>query len=212
MVVTVMVAEKSDPRGTAEPRRRRDAAATRQALLEAARQRFARDSYEAVSVRDIAADVDVNVALVYRYFGSKGGLFAVAAADSAMFGQLDVPAEELPDRMAELCASGAAGSLGLDDLLTVWRLIGESPDQEGPPEKVRDYAENTVVGPFATVAAGDDPRLRAELAAALLAGIRVLRWASPQGRLASAPPEQVVEYVRQGVWALLHGSAGEGSK
>ncbi|TDD19687.1 TetR/AcrR family transcriptional regulator [Nonomuraea diastatica] len=212
MVVTVMVAEESDPRGTAEPRRRRDAAATRQALLEAARQRFARDRYEAVSVRDIAADVGVNVALVYRYFGSKAGLFAMAAADSAMFGQLDVPAEELPDRMAELYASGAGRSPGLDDLLAVWRLIGESPDPEGLTEKARDYAENAVVGPFATVAAGDDPRLRAELAAALLTGIKVLRWASPQGRLATAPPEQVVEYIRQGVGALLYGSAGESSK
>lgn len=209
----VMAAEESNSRGTAaSPRRRRDAAATRQALLEVARQRFARDRFEAVSVRDVAAEVGVNVALVYRYFGSKAGLFATAAADSAMFGQLDVPAEELPDRMAELLASSAAHSPGLDDLLTVWRLIGETSDEEGLPEKVRDYAENNVVGPFATVAAGDDPRLRAELAAALLAGIRVLRWASPQGRLATAPPEQVVEYVRQGVWALLHGSAGEGSK
>ncbi|MEO3891515.1 helix-turn-helix domain-containing protein [Nonomuraea sp. B5E05] len=205
MVVTVMAAEESNAGGTDAPRRRRDAAATRQSLLEAARQRFARDRYEAVSVRDIAADVGVNVALVYRYFGSKAGLFAMAAADSAVFGQLDVPAEELPDRMAELYASGAARSLALDDLLTVWRLIGEAPDQEGPPEHIRNYAENTVVGPFATVAAGDDPQLRAELAAALLAGIRVLRWASPEGRLATAPPEQVVEYVRRGVRALLHG-------
>ncbi|PZG21003.1 TetR/AcrR family transcriptional regulator [Nonomuraea aridisoli] len=109
--------------------------------------------------------------------------------------------------MAELYAYGAARTVGLDDLLTLWRLIGETPDQEELPEKVCNYAENSVVGPFATVAAGDDPRLRAELAAALLTGIRVLRWASPQGRLATAPPEQVVEYIRQGVRALLHGGA-----
>lgn len=203
-----MAAEERNSRGAVAPRRRRDAAATRQALLEAARRRFARDRYEAVSVRDIAADVGVNVALVYRYFGSKAGLFAMAAADSAMFGRLDVPAEELPDRMAELYASG----VGLDDLLTVWRLIGETPDQQGLVEKVRNYAENVVVGPLATVAAGDDPRLRAELAAALLAGIRVLRWASPDGRLATAPPEQVVVHVREAVRALLHGSTRPASK
>ncbi|MEV4835172.1 helix-turn-helix domain-containing protein [Nonomuraea sp. NPDC049486] len=205
MVVTEMAAEKKTPEGAAAPRRRRDAAATRQALLEAARRRFAGDRYEAVSVRDVAADAGVNVALVYRYFGSKAGLFAMAAADSAMFGQLDVPAEELPDRMAELYGSGSESPLALDDLLTVWRLLGGTPGQVELPEEVRDYAETTVVGPFTTVAAGDDPRLRAELAAALLAGIRVMRWASPEGRLATAPPEQVVEYVRQGVRALLHG-------
>ncbi|MDA0632661.1 TetR family transcriptional regulator [Nonomuraea sp. MCN248] len=213
MVVTVMAAEESSSRGTAaSPRRRRDAEATRQALLEVARRRFARERFEDVSVRDLAGEAGVNVALVYRYFGSKAGLYAAAAADSGMFGRLDVPAEELPARMAELLVSGARDSPGLDDLLTVWRLIGKDSEEEGLPQKVRDYAENTVVGPFATVAAGDDPRLRAELAAAFLAGIRVLRWASPQGRLATAPPEQVIEYVRQGVRALLYGSAGEDAK
>ena len=47
-------------------RRRRDAAATRAALLAAACQRFIRDGYDHTSVRDIAADVGVNQALVFR--------------------------------------------------------------------------------------------------------------------------------------------------
>jgi AcrR family transcriptional regulator len=55
--------------------RRRDAAKTQQRLLEAARRRFALDGYAATTVRDIADDVDVNVALINRYFGSKEGLF-----------------------------------------------------------------------------------------------------------------------------------------
>src|SRR5690606_15861784 len=84
--------------------------------------RFARDRYEAISVRDVGA----NVALVYRYFGSKAGLFAEAAADSAMFGQLDVPAEELPDRMAELYASGwpLSGRVGVRSDLQVLARLG----------------------------------------------------------------------------------------
>src|SRR2546421_8360402 len=55
--------------------RSRNAAETRAALLAAARIRFARDGYEATNLRDIAADVGVNVALISRYFGSKEGLF-----------------------------------------------------------------------------------------------------------------------------------------
>src|SRR4051794_14153604 len=55
--------------------RRRDAAGTRQLLLDAARRRFAGNGYTATTVRDIADDAGVNVALINRYFTSKEGLF-----------------------------------------------------------------------------------------------------------------------------------------
>ena len=62
---------QSAPRG-----HRRSAAARRAAILEAAKARFVRESYDTVSVRDIAADVGVDPALVFRYVGSKEELFA----------------------------------------------------------------------------------------------------------------------------------------
>ena len=52
-----------------EPTRQRNAAATREAILRAARARFLSDSYESVGLRDIAGDACVVVALVGRYFG-----------------------------------------------------------------------------------------------------------------------------------------------
>src|ERR1700744_3072446 len=55
--------------------RHRDADETRQRLLQAARQRFAQDGYAATTVRDIAMEAGVNVALINRYFTSKEGLF-----------------------------------------------------------------------------------------------------------------------------------------
>ena len=63
-------------RVSASPRRRRDAAATREAILEAATRRFATQGYERAGVREIAGDAGVTAALVNRYFGSKEGLFA----------------------------------------------------------------------------------------------------------------------------------------
>src|SRR4051794_36587391 len=60
-----------------EGRRHRDAAKTRQLLLDAALRRFASDGYAATTVRDIADDAGVNVALISRYFESKEGLFEV---------------------------------------------------------------------------------------------------------------------------------------
>ena len=55
--------------------RKRNAAATRAAMLDAAVCRFARDGYDGASVRDIAADAGVDAALVNRYFGGKEELF-----------------------------------------------------------------------------------------------------------------------------------------
>src|SRR5215468_1896812 len=63
-------------RAGARPKRKRDAAATREAILEAATRRFATQGYERAGAREIAADAGVTAALVNRYFGSKEGLFA----------------------------------------------------------------------------------------------------------------------------------------
>ncbi len=47
----------------------------RQILLEVAEQLFAKHGYEAVSVRQLASEAGVNLAMVSYYFGSKDGLF-----------------------------------------------------------------------------------------------------------------------------------------
>src|SRR5690242_1523908 len=65
----------------AEPRKR-DAEATRRAILDAAKIQFARSGYEGAFLRDIAADAGVDAALINRYFGGKEGLFAEALKDS----------------------------------------------------------------------------------------------------------------------------------
>jgi len=58
--------------------RRRDADATRQAILDAAKAQFASLGYDRAVLRDIAGDAGVDVALVARYFGGKEGLFLEA--------------------------------------------------------------------------------------------------------------------------------------
>jgi AcrR family transcriptional regulator len=60
------------------PPRRRDAEATRAAILEAAKTQFARAGYDRAGLRDIAAEAGADVALIKRYFGSKEGLFTAA--------------------------------------------------------------------------------------------------------------------------------------
>jgi AcrR family transcriptional regulator len=62
---------------SAEPRPR-NANATRQAILEAARRQFIRDGYDNAGLRAIAADAGIDPALICRYFGSKKQLFCEA--------------------------------------------------------------------------------------------------------------------------------------
>jgi AcrR family transcriptional regulator len=51
----------------------------REAILGAARARFAADGYDRATVRAIAADAGIDPSMVMRYFGSKKQLFALTA-------------------------------------------------------------------------------------------------------------------------------------
>jgi len=62
--------------------RKRDAEATRAAILEAAKDQFARLGYDCAVLRDIAREAGVDVALVKRYFGGKEALFLEALRTS----------------------------------------------------------------------------------------------------------------------------------
>ncbi|MGW0709667.1 TetR/AcrR family transcriptional regulator [Streptomyces sp. NPDC002643] len=69
--------ESAEPTESAPPRR---SDATRNAILLAARERFAADGYERATIRAIARDAKIDPSMVMRYYGSKEGLFAAAIA------------------------------------------------------------------------------------------------------------------------------------
>jgi AcrR family transcriptional regulator len=75
--VTLAAADAAAPR-------KRDAEATRTAMLNAAKLHFAQSGYDRALLRDIAADAGADVSLIKRYFGGKEGLFE--AALKASFG------------------------------------------------------------------------------------------------------------------------------
>ena len=98
---------------SASPRRRRDAAATREAILEAATRRFATQGYGGAGVREIAADAGVTAALVNRYFGSKEGLFAEVIRRALDMGHLlQGQRGDLADHLARVMVYGREDSRG----------------------------------------------------------------------------------------------------
>ena len=56
-------------------KRRKDAGATRAAILDAARRAFTEAGYDGAGLREIAAAAGVHASLVNRYFGTKERLF-----------------------------------------------------------------------------------------------------------------------------------------
>src|SRR5258707_1138914 len=102
--------------------RRRDAAATRAAILASAREAFARAGYDGVGVREIASGAGVTAMLVNRYFGSKERLFAEVVAATMATPDILTPenlrAPDFAERIAgTLVDITKAGATPLDGFL-----------------------------------------------------------------------------------------------
>jgi AcrR family transcriptional regulator len=186
-----------------EPRRR-DAAATRESLLDAARRLVAEHGVEGTSTRDVAAVAGVNQALVYRYFGSKEKLFAEAVegtmrADDNLV--LDTPLPDLPRALLERALESAAGSNGYSTLVAV-------ANDERIRAVIRDRIDTAFGTQLAARLDGPDAVLRAELLAALITGIGVLRGKIGTRAISAATVDDLAGYVDLMV-APLFTAAGE---
>lgn len=153
--------------------RPRNAAATRQAILDAATARFEREGYDDVGVRDIARDAGVDPALISRYFGSKEDLFdEVLNACMADSDLMDGPREDFGRRMAQEVVFGPSkGDAKMKGLLIMLRSIGSAK----AAEVIRRSAHRCFYGPFAEWLGDPDAAVRARLAGGLMMGVSLSR-------------------------------------
>lgn len=157
-----------------EAPRARNAAATRQAILDTARHLFARDSYDTVGVRDIAGAAGVDAALVSRYFGSKEALFKCVLSDGKANLFDGVTADRLPAHFTRLLLDepdGAQRDIKIQKLLIILR----SATSPTACELVREAMQQDMLRPAASILSGEDGEFRASLAMALLMGTGVIR-------------------------------------
>ncbi|HEX4444238.1 MAG TPA: TetR family transcriptional regulator [Galbitalea sp.] len=198
-------------KGSDEPdaaARHRDADGTRQRLLQAARQRFAMDGYAATTVRDIATDAGVNVALINRYFTSKEGLFEAC---------LDRTVKELGDRDTDASTVDQIVTVMLEQmldtpadgrplqLLLLLRSTGEPEVDEIRRRTLRDFSERmaTAAGWSPQDARTGDLVLRAQLVLATAFGILLLRASTALEPLRSATDTELRGPLGDAVTALL---------
>ena len=181
---------------------KRDREATRARLLESSRLRFARDGYDGTSVRDVAGDVGVDPALVFRYFGSKSGLFTEAMAGSTDPVVLpDGPVEELPAKLLrQLVFEDWTEYAGEHPLIAMLRSAGH----EDMRDRVRQQMCDGYLGVLSELAEGnDDKDLRTELFAAWLLGIGILRTAVGTPTLTKATEDDLRPHLAAVAEALF---------
>jgi AcrR family transcriptional regulator len=86
-----LAAQKNRPPGT-RPLRRRDAAATRERVLNAALAEFCEKGFSGARTASIAARAKCNIRMLYHYFGNKEGIYL--AALELVYAQLRTREEE----------------------------------------------------------------------------------------------------------------------
>jgi AcrR family transcriptional regulator len=152
------------------PRRSRDAEATRAAILDAARDRFAAEGFENATIRAIAEAAGIDPALVMRYFGSKDKLFAAAADFDLRLPDLSaVPKTRIGTRLAEHFVDRWEA----DDTFIV--LLRAAATNDDAAKRMRGVLAGQV-GPALARFATDAPMTRIALVSSQLLGFALGRY------------------------------------
>ena len=156
--------------GTNTSARRSDA--TRSAILEAARERFAADGYERATIRAIAKDARIDPSMVMRYYGNKEGLFAAAVSYDL----------RLPDLSAT--ARDEIGRALVTHFLTMWEeneeltaMLRVGATNQGGAERMQGIFRDQLM-PVARQACPDPEQApaRAGLVASQFLGLALTRY------------------------------------
>jgi AcrR family transcriptional regulator len=171
---------------------------SKQRIIEAAREHFMRDGYEQATVRRIAADAGVDVAMVYYFFGNKEGLFAAAVLDvpehplHQLAGLLDEGRQQIGARLVRHFIEAWDKGDTFEPLLTVWRSATIQP-------LARKLLHDTLAGPVAERLSAefgvDNAELRVELATVHLLGLAFARYQLRIEPIASAGVEDLVAWI-----------------
>lgn len=185
----------------------------RGAIVAAARREFADRGFDATTLRGIARAAGVDPRLVHHYFEGKDALFTAA---------FELPVRRPADVLGPVLAAGpdGVGERLVRVFLQVWdapegrqrvvALLGASVSSEAGARMLREFLTGEVFGPIAASLGGDQPMLRATLAASQMMGLIVARYVVRIEPLASLPPDDVVAALAPVLQRYLSGPLREG--
>jgi AcrR family transcriptional regulator len=175
-----------------------DGPAARDRILAAAREEFAERGFEKTSVRGIAKAADVDAALVHHYFGTKEQVFE-ASIEVAIGPLLNAPGsvgegplDGVGERLARFFFGVWENPATRKALLAIVR---SAMNNEVAAGVFRRLVSAQLLRRVAAQLDVPDAELRAELAAAQLVGIAMLRYVIKVEPLASADPEQIIDRI-----------------
>ncbi|MYQ63807.1 MULTISPECIES: TetR/AcrR family transcriptional regulator [unclassified Streptomyces] len=152
------------------PRRRSDS--TREAIVVAARERFAADGYERATIRAIARDARIDPSMVMRYYGSKEGLFAAAVSVDLRLPDLGT----LPrGEVGEALVSHLFGLWESSDVLTAMLRVA-SAGPAGAERMQATFREQLLPAARQTCPDPEQVATRAALVASQLLGFALTRY------------------------------------
>ena len=153
--------------------RKRDADATRAAILAAAKIHFARSGYDGAFLRDIAADAGADAALINRYFGGKDGLFAAALKDSIRPDAIsDWDRKTFGRDIARMMANHAHQD---NDRMHAFQFLLRAATSPTTAPLLNEAVQNRFMGPIRAWIGGEQAEARARIVASIFIGLLVER-------------------------------------
>jgi AcrR family transcriptional regulator len=189
--------------------RRRGASGSREAILEAARRRFAEHGYLGTSMRAIATDAGVDAALIVHFFGTKARLLTetvqwpfdpeVEMARIAAGGR-----DRVGEELARLLVRTWDREGDRDAIIT---LLCAATIEPAAAELMREFMQRELFPPLLRPLDVPQPELRANLAASQLLGLGIARYVLRLDPLGRMTEDDVVGWIAPTLQRYLTGPA-----
>jgi AcrR family transcriptional regulator len=191
--------------------RRQGEPVSREAVLSAAKQRFAAEGYEKTTLRAIADDARVDPSMVLYLFGSKTELFRESL-------RLIIDPDALAAALTD--GDGDIGTRMVRTYLDIWEhpdtaasmvvMLASATSNSDAHEAFRGFMQSYVLRAVSgALGGGEQARLRAMLAATNLVGTAILRYVMRVPPLADLPADDVVRLIAPSVTRYLTAPAEE---
>lgn len=202
----------SPARSTKRRGRRQGEPVSRDAVLSAAKERFATEGYEKTTLRAIARDAHVDPSMVLYLFGSKEELFRESLRliidPEVLVAALTGATDDEPDIGTRMVRTYLRIWETPDTAATVRAMLQSANSNSHAHDAFRGFMQNYVLTAVSGVlGGGEQARLRAMLAASQLVGMAILRYIIEVPPLATLSADAVVALIAPTVTRYLTADA-----
>jgi AcrR family transcriptional regulator len=192
--------------------RRQGTPVSRDAVLSAAKRRFATDGYEKTTLRAIADDAHVDPSMVLYLFGSKEELFRESLRlildPEVLVAALTGAADDDPDIGTRMVRTYLRIWETPDTAASMRAMLQSATSNTDANDAFRGFVQNYVLTAVSGVlGGGEQARLRAMLAASNLVGTAMLRYIIQVPPLATLSADEVVALIAPTVTRYLTADA-----